>query len=209
MTDILIVGDTERSLELRHEIPLHVGDQFLYAETNGRRVSIIWSVEGDRIAKIDPTIELVASETFSPTDLIEAGVGIYDLGPALITRQVASLGLAKVAVPENFPVRIADELRDAGVDLVVDQRLFDDRRRRKTELELAGIRTASRANDAAMAAIADALARSEPGDGGRTLAGEPLTSRAPEGACERGVCGARLSRRRHDRRAWRAGGRRS
>jgi Xaa-Pro aminopeptidase len=175
MTDILIVGDTERSLELRHEIPLHVGDQFLYAETNGRRVSIVWSVEGDRIAKVDPTIELIASETFSPTDLIEAGVGLYDLGPAQLARQVASLGLASVAVPENFPVRIADELRGAGVELVVDQRLFDDRRRRKTAMELEGIRIASRANDAAMAAIADGLARSEPGDGGRTLDGEPLT----------------------------------
>ena len=175
MTDILIVGDTERSLELRHEIPLHVGDQFVYAEVNGRRVSVVWSVEGDRIAKVDPSIELVATETFSPTDLIEAGVGLYDLGPAQIARQVASLGLTRASVPDNFPVRIADELRGAGVELVVDQRLFDDRRRRKTPMELEGIRAASIANDAAMAAIADALALSEPGDGGRVLDGEPLT----------------------------------
>jgi Xaa-Pro aminopeptidase len=28
MTDVLIVGDTERSPELRHEIPIHIGDAF-------------------------------------------------------------------------------------------------------------------------------------------------------------------------------------
>lgn len=175
MTDILIVGDTERSSELRHEIPLHIGDQFVYAETGGRRVAVVWSVEGDRIAKVDPSIELVASETFSPTDLIESGVGIYDLGPAQIARQVASLGLTRAAVPDEFPVRIADELRGAGIELVVDQRLFDERRRRKTPSELEGIRAASLANDEAMAAIAGALARSDPGDDGRLLDGEPLT----------------------------------
>ncbi|MFN8223002.1 MAG: M24 family metallopeptidase [Gaiellales bacterium] len=175
MTAILIVGDTERSLELRHEVPLHIGDPFLYAETGGRRVAIVWSVEGDRIAKVDPTIELVPSETFSPTDLIESGIDIYDLDAAQMARQVASLGLTSAKVPDKFPLRIADELRASGVELVVDQRLFDNRRRRKTALELEGIREASRANDYAMAAISDALARSAPGDGGRVLDGEPLT----------------------------------
>ena len=49
MADVLIVGDTERSPELRHEIPIHVGDPFVYAEVDGRRVAVVWSVEGDRI----------------------------------------------------------------------------------------------------------------------------------------------------------------
>jgi Xaa-Pro aminopeptidase len=45
MTDVLIVGDTERSPELRHEIPLQIDDPFLYAEVDGRRVAVVWSVE--------------------------------------------------------------------------------------------------------------------------------------------------------------------
>ena len=32
MPDVLIVGDTVRSPELRHEVPLSVPDPFLYAE---------------------------------------------------------------------------------------------------------------------------------------------------------------------------------
>jgi len=37
MPSILICGDTLRSPELRHEVPLGIGDPFLYLETNGRR----------------------------------------------------------------------------------------------------------------------------------------------------------------------------
>jgi Xaa-Pro aminopeptidase len=176
MTDILIVGDTERSPELRHEIPLHIGDEFLYAETGGRRVTVIWSVEGDRVAKIDQTIEIIASETFPPDDLIRDGVDIYDLGPALAARMVASLGITSAKVPAAFPLRVADELRRNGVELVVDQRLFDDRRRRKTPAELAGIRVASRAVSASIEEISGLLARSEPGAEGRVVDGEALTS---------------------------------
>ena len=78
----------------------------------------------------------------------------------------------------------ADALRADGVELTVDQRLFDDRRRRKTPAELEGIRLASRAAEAAMAAIAALLAGSEPGDGGRVVDGEPLTSELLRAAAE-------------------------
>ena len=37
MTDVLIYGDTIRHPELRHEVPLTLGDPFLYAEKDGRR----------------------------------------------------------------------------------------------------------------------------------------------------------------------------
>ena len=178
MTDVLILGDTQRSAELRHEIPVDIVDPFLYAEVGGRRVVIAWSVEGDRIAAVDPTVDIVHDETFSVDDLIREGVDFYALAPAKVVRQVESLGLRSARVPAEFPVRFADALRDAGVELVVDQRLFDDRRRRKTAFELEGIRRASRAAEAGTAAIAALLARSEPGDGGRVVDDEPLTCEA-------------------------------
>ena len=184
MTDILIVGDTERSPELRHEIPLHIGDEFLYAETGGRRVAIIWSVEGDRVAKRDDTIEIIPSETFPPDDLIRDGVDIYELAPLLTARMVTSLGITRATVPAAFPLRVGDELRKNGVELVVDQRLFDDRRRRKTPAELEGIRIASRAVVAAIAEIGAMLARSEPSPDGRVVDGEPLTCELLKAAAE-------------------------
>ena len=175
MTDILIVGDTQRSAELRHEIPVDIGDSFLYAEVGGRRVSIVWSIEGDRIEAVDPSIEIIHSETFPIDELVRQGVDFYAIGETNLVRQVESLGLRSARVPGEFPLRFADALRAAGVELVVDQRLFDDRRRRKTSFELEGIHRASRAAEAGTAAIAALLARSEPGEEGRVLDGEPLT----------------------------------
>ena len=73
MPDLLLIGDTVRSPELRHEVPVEIGDPFLYAEVGGRRVAIVWSVEGDRIAAVDPTIEIVPSETFPLDELLRDG----------------------------------------------------------------------------------------------------------------------------------------
>lgn len=175
MTDVLILDDTERGPELRHEVPVSIGDPFLYAETGGRRIAIVWSIEGDRIAVVEPTIEIVPAETFPSDELIRGGVDLYDIPPTLTVQMVESLGITRAVVPARFPVRHADALRAAGIELVPDQRFFDDRRRCKTPTELGGIRRATRAAEAGMAAIAALLARSEPDDGGRVVGGEPLT----------------------------------
>ncbi len=76
-------------------------------------------------------------------------------------REVASVGITRASVPENFPVWLADRLRAAGVELDVDQELFDDRRRSKTEAQLAGMRRAQMAAEAAMDTCRDMLRRSE------------------------------------------------
>jgi Xaa-Pro aminopeptidase len=175
VTEVLIVGDTDRYPELRHEIPIHIGDPFVYAEVGGRRVAVVWSVEGDRIAVVDPSIEIIAAETFPSDELIRSGIDIYDIAPTLAVRMVESVGIRSARVPGAFPLRYADALRAAGIELVPDQRFFDDRRRQKTDPELEGIRRATRAAEAGMATIASLLARSEPGDGGRLVDGEPLT----------------------------------
>src|SRR5262249_52096358 len=57
-----------------------------------------------------------------------------------------------------FPLFVADHLRGAGVALSIDADLFVTRRRVKTDAELAGIRRAQKAADAAMG-VAAALIR--------------------------------------------------
>ncbi len=176
MDDVLIVGDTERSAELRHEVPVAIGDPFVYAEVGGRRVAVVWSVEGDRIAKVDPSIEIVPSESFPLKELLaEIDGDPYKAWPAACVRYVRSLGLRRALVPSTFPTLIADALRADGVDLVVDPEHFADRRRVKSAAELAGVRAAQGAVDAALTEIAGVLRRSEPGGDGRTIDGEPLT----------------------------------
>ena len=91
--DVLLIGDTLRLPELRHEVPVDIGDPFIYAEVGGKRIAIVWSVEGDRIAQRDPTIQLVAAETFPLDRLLADGLGAYEIFPALFSQMVASLGI--------------------------------------------------------------------------------------------------------------------
>ena len=45
MAGVLIHGDTQRSPEMRHELPLSVGDPFLYLEIDGRREVLVGKIE--------------------------------------------------------------------------------------------------------------------------------------------------------------------
>ena len=175
MPNLLLIGDSVRSTELRHEVSVAIGDPFCFAEVDGRRVAVVWSVEGDRITAVDPTVEIVPVETFPYDDLVRDGVDYYEIAPIIFVRIARELGVRSAVVPGTFPLRHADALRADGVELTVDQRLYDDRRRRKTPVQLEGIRAASRAAEAGLAAIAELLADSEPGDGGRVADGMPLT----------------------------------
>ncbi len=49
MPDLLIYGDTIRSPELRHEVPVPVPDAFIYAEKDGARYVFVGSLEIPRI----------------------------------------------------------------------------------------------------------------------------------------------------------------
>ena len=49
LADVLIYGDTVRSPELRHEVPLSVPDPFLYAERDGARHVFVSSLEASRV----------------------------------------------------------------------------------------------------------------------------------------------------------------
>ena len=46
--NVLVVGDTIRTPELRHEVPLGIPDSFVYAELDGRRIVPISAMEAAR-----------------------------------------------------------------------------------------------------------------------------------------------------------------
>jgi Xaa-Pro aminopeptidase len=175
LPDVLIIGDTVRSMELRHEIPVAIGDVFAYAEVSGTRYATLFSLEHDNVRRAAPDVEVKPLEGYRGEELVAAGIDLYDLYSELFLRFARDVGLTSAIVPIEFPVRHADRLRSDGITLDVDQRFFDDRRRAKTEDELDGIRVAQHAAEAGMAAIRDLLRRSEEADGGRVVDGRPLT----------------------------------
>src|SRR3954468_894289 len=144
MPDLLIYGDTFRSPELRHEVPIGVPDPFLYLELGGVKHVVIGSMEIPRLAELG-LFDLHPEEEYGRDDLIAEGRSYGEIKQIIPVRAVEALGVTRAVVPETFPVWLADKLRAAGVELTGDGGLFDDRRRVKTEAQLAGMRRAQRA----------------------------------------------------------------
>jgi Xaa-Pro aminopeptidase len=159
---------------MRHAVPLGVPDPFLYAEQNGKRHVFTSSMEAVRLRQLG-LFEVHAYEEVGFDELMDSGLGAREVGAQLALRAVANVGLKRASVPDNFPVWLADRLRADGVELDVEQELFDDRRRAKTDAQVAGIRRAQRAAEAAMDACRELLRRAEVRGDELLLDGEQLT----------------------------------
>jgi Xaa-Pro aminopeptidase len=168
-------GDTYRSPELRHEVPVGIPDPFLYAELDGVKHIAISSMEIPRLAELG-LFELHPFEEHGIDELRSAGgLSTSEIAKEVSVRAVKALGLTSAVVPEAFPLWLADRLRADGVELRVDGTFFDDRRRVKTDAELAGIRRAQRAAEAGMDAARELLRRATVNGKGLEVDGEPLT----------------------------------
>ncbi len=176
MPDVLIHGDTVRSPELRHEIPLLVPDAFLYAERDGRRVVVVSSLEIPRIEELGGDLEVNPPERFGYDELLADGLTRHQAENEAYVRACSELGIADAVVPPAFPLELADLLRARGIDVRSDRELFVGRRRVKNDRELEGIRRAQRAATAGIARVAELLRAAEATATGLTLDGEPLTA---------------------------------
>jgi Xaa-Pro aminopeptidase len=176
MTDILIHGDTVRHPELRHEVPLTLGDPFLYMEKAGRKHLMITDFEWPRIKDAGVDAELISPFSLGLDELMRTGKKYWEVSLEIALRAVQRVGITSATVPNAFPLGLADHLRANGVELKVDRDVFNERRRAKNETEIDGIRRAQRAAEAGMDAARDLLRSAQRANGMLTVAGEPLTS---------------------------------
>lgn len=171
MPDVLIYGDTLRSPEQRHEVPVAIPDPFLYVERNGSRHVLVSALEVERVREAGG-LEAHAMEEFGIDELLAEGMH-RDLAELdVYTRACQELGVEEAVTPWGFPVVLADRLREAGIAVTPERDLFVMRRRVKTEAELDGIRRAQRAAEAGMRTA-------------KEMVGEGVTSEEIRAAIER------------------------
>jgi len=175
MADILIYGDTVRTPELRHEIPLTIPDPFLYAERDGARHVFIGSLELARVREL-PNLRAHPYEEVGWDELIASGMPREEIYKPLVLQACRELGVESAVVPRYFPLELADHLRAEGIQLTPERELFSRRRRVKTAAEIAGIRRAQRACEAALDAARALLRAARQNESGLEVDGKPLTS---------------------------------
>ena len=175
MGGLLLYGDTERSAAMRHEIPIPIGDPFLFAELDGRRYVLTTHIERDRVMRALPDAEVLEYFALGFKELVERGMSFAEAGREAEARAVQQIGIEEAIVPGGFPLGLGDRLREDGVLLTVDDAAVELRRRAKTATELDGIRAAQRAAEAGMTAACELLARAAPAtNGDLEVDGKPL-----------------------------------
>jgi Xaa-Pro aminopeptidase len=174
--NVLIWGDPGSSPALRHEVPVDIGDPFLYLEADGRRVVLTNALEEGRIAYAAPDLERLLVDELGRDELIAARRSSIEIEQELCVRAAERLGIRDAVVPPEFPLAIADRLRDVGIELTPDDAPFTERRRHKSAAEMAGIRRATNAGLDAMRAAATMLREAEIRGDELWRDGEELTS---------------------------------
>jgi Xaa-Pro aminopeptidase len=184
MADVLIHGDTIRTPEARHEVPVAIPDPVLYIERNGDRHVVVGSFEVPRVEELGGVVRPHAPEEFGYDDYFAQGMSRDEAWLQVWLRAAQELGVTNAIVPPTFGLELADALRAEGIEVSADRGFFVERRRAKNEIELAGIRRAQAAAEAGMRAGVDLLRRAEISDGAVLLDGEPLTSERLKNAVE-------------------------
>jgi Xaa-Pro aminopeptidase len=148
MTDaMLLVGGTTTSPEVRHEIAADIPDPVIWLRRGDE--ATVWASPLD----LEPIRAAGAIEDIRSADEL----GFSRLRPehpmpevfAEMARRAVD-GLSAVRVPWDFPMRIADALRDGGVAVTADADAFAARRRAKRAWELEGMRLAAAAAQTAL-----------------------------------------------------------
>ena len=154
---LLLRAAPTASADLFHAIPLDIIDPFLYVELDDRRFAVNTVLERERIEALGLGIEVIDPFELGLDELLNAGVGFLEAEIECDLRACRQLGMEHAIVPPDFPLAWADRLREERMELRVDADAFDLRRRVKTDAQLAGIRRAQAAADAAMATAAALL----------------------------------------------------
>ncbi|HEY5431346.1 MAG TPA: M24 family metallopeptidase [Solirubrobacteraceae bacterium] len=166
MPTLLLYGDTERSPAMRHEVPVAIGDPFLFADICGRPALLVSWLERDQVLGVLPEAELLDFFELGLRELMEDGRTRLEAEHEVVVRAVRRLGIRAATIPWDFPVAIADRLRTDGVSIAIDDAFVAARRRVKSGSELAGVRAAQAAGDAALGRAAELLAAASVGSDG-------------------------------------------
>lgn len=179
---LLIIGAPEHDAAAYHLSGFLAPDAVICARVGGKRYLAVSAMEygrAERQASVDGLL------SFDELEVLRLARELGSGGKALAAAAanlLSSLGCRSVSVPPTFGVVYADELRERGVEVRPDGRLFASLRRRKTEREIAAIEKTQRDVEAACAHAVEILREAEVAEdgtlrwGGETLTSETLRS---------------------------------
>ena len=169
----LLVEASERDSDLLWASGFRAGDPFVFAEIDGRTFLLLTDLELGR-GKKESSVDEVLSWTAVAKEAKTASGAEQIRYAEVIAHFLKSREVTALRVPAKFPLRLADELRQLGLDLETAADPFYPARGRKTAEEVAHLEAAQQVTEAAMLYCIDQIRASEVRDGALYLEGEPL-----------------------------------
>jgi Xaa-Pro aminopeptidase len=154
--NIVMFGDTARSADLRHVVPVFIRDPFIYIERGGEQFAFVHDFDAPVLAAI-PGLTVGSLEELGLKDLVAGGMAGHIALMEVTVRACVRLRVTDAVAPADLPLEVGDYLRNSGIQVTVDRAVFEQRRRRKLDRQIEGMRRAQRAAEAAMTAIRDGL----------------------------------------------------
>ena len=159
---LLLVGDSERNADLYYATRFRAPGTFFFLWTSRARIAVMSDLELDR-AKTQARVDQVLSHTVFVEQLRRQGQERPATHQVLLA-VLQELGLQRLQVPSEFPFELADQLRQAGIQLQVGPTPLFPQRQLKTSEELQAIRRSLHAAERAMEAAIQTLRRASVGD---------------------------------------------
>jgi Xaa-Pro aminopeptidase len=173
---LLFFGDTYRFPDIYHSIRFLAPDPQIVLEQDGEIVMLTNSLEEGRARKQSRATKIENIDDYGARELNATMSPIGDATATVVERFLAAHGAKRIAVPQSFPVALADRLRAKGIDLEVVDGL-EERRRAKRPDEITALEATQRATEEAWQLGVDAIARADlRADGTLDLDGAPLTA---------------------------------
>ncbi len=170
----LIIAASERDANLYYATRFWAPDAFIFLEIKGKKIMVMSDLELDRAkseAKVDEIVSYSALEA-EAKKINPNAVGVVAVCDTLLKQH----GITTVRVPSNFPVALADDIRQKGYTLDVVRGPFVPDRSVKTPEEVSAIRQTQQHVEVAVQAAIDLIVSSEINGDELWLQGKPLTS---------------------------------
>ena len=153
----LIVAASDTDANLLWATRLFAPDPFIFFTTRGKRYVVMNDLEVDR-AREQATVDHVLARSQYVARLRSQGIE-FATTAQVVSEVFKDFNVRQALVPWNFPVSLADELRELGTRIAVESGTFWKQREIKTREEIRHIRESLRAAEAGMAAGIAALGR--------------------------------------------------
>ncbi|HEX4646087.1 MAG TPA: aminopeptidase P family protein, partial [Verrucomicrobiae bacterium] len=140
MKNLLMATDSERDANMLYAVGMFVPDPFVYLRINGRSHVVMNDLEIDRARREAPHCRVISLSNCRQK-LQRQGVKANGLA-GIIRLVLREKRAGKVFVPDNFPLRLASELRDLGVKLKTKPGGFFPKREQKSAAEVKKISAA-------------------------------------------------------------------